>query len=101
MTLSSPTSPLSRRAVLGGAATGAALAPFVGGSLTPATAATLPLVTPVWSERLRRRYGVAVHPNLTKTGYGNVEAWMNQVAAMNVTYIRGRYAMNLDETART
>ncbi len=96
-----PATPLSRRTVLGAAASGAALSPFVAGSSTPASAATLPSVTPVWSERLRRDYGVVVHPNLTKTGYGNIETCLNQVAAMNASYVRGRYAVNLTQTART
>src|SRR3954469_17247996 len=86
-----PTASLPRRAVLGAAASGAALAPLVAGASTPAAAAaTLPSVRPVWSEKLRRNFGVVVHPNLAKTGYQNIEACLNQVAAMNVTYIRGR-----------
>ena len=100
-TPTAPTTSLSRRAVLGAAATGAALAPLVVGASTPAAANTLPLVTPVWSERVRRSFGVAVHPNLGKTGYAYVDAWAGQVAAMNVSYIRGRYAPRLDATAAT
>ncbi len=103
--MTSTTNPLrttvSRRAVLGAAASGAALAPLAAGASTPAAATTLPLVTPVWSEQLRRSYGVAVHPNLGKTGYAYVDAWAQQVAAMNATYIRGRYAPQLDATAQT
>src|SRR5919112_5631269 len=100
MTQPTSTPSVSRRAVLGAAASGAALAPLAAGASSPAAAATLPLVTPVWSEKLRRDFGVVVHPNLTKTGYGNIEACLNQVAGMNATYIRGRYAMNLRETAQ-
>ena len=101
MTSNTPLHFLSRRAVLGAAATGAALAPLAAGATTPAAANTLPLVTPVWSERVRRSYGVAVHPNLGKTGYQYVDAWAAQVAAMNVSYIRGRYAPRLDATVKT
>src|SRR5919107_5947988 len=100
MTQFSSTPSLTRRAVLGAGASGAVLAPLAAGASTPAAAAALPLVTPMWSERLRQHYGVAVHPNLTKTGYGNIEAVVQRVADMNATYIRGRYAKSLGETAR-
>ena len=100
MTQFSSTPSLTRRAVLGAGASGAVLAPLAAGASTPAAAAVLPLVTPMWSERLRQHYGVAVHPNLTKTGYGNIEAVVQRVADMNATYIRGRYAKSLGETAR-
>jgi TAT (twin-arginine translocation) pathway signal sequence len=89
-----PTS-LSRRGFLAGAAAATAV-PVLGG-WSPASAATS-AVTPVWSETLRRSYGVCVHPNATKTGYGFVNDWAGYVGGINAGYIRGKYTPSLKQT---
>ncbi len=93
---STATSALSRRGLLAGAAAAGAAVPVLGaGSLSPAAAATLPQVTPVWSETIRRSFGVAVQPQMQHTPYGEVNAWPAHAADLGVHYIRGKYASNL------
>jgi hypothetical protein len=93
------TANVTRRAVLAG---GAVLAASVvlsraGGS---ATAATAPLVAPVWSESLRRSFGVAAHPNYTSSVYGNVDAWLRQLSDLGAYYFRGMYDHRLPATLK-
>jgi hypothetical protein len=103
----SPSAPLSRRSLLSrGVALSATatVAPILGGAHAPAgaaTSSTLPTVTPVWSETLRRSYGVATHPNMRRSVYGQVDAWTGYVGRLNAGYIRGKYSPNLRETLQT
>ncbi len=90
-----PVALASRRNFLAGAA--AASAVGVGGSVLsgafmPAAATTLPTVTPVWSEAIRRSFGVAVQPQMQQSPYGAEAAWPRYAAEMNVSYIRGKYS---------
>ncbi len=90
-----PAALASRRGFLAGAA--AASAVGVGGSVLtgayqPAAANILPTVTPVWSEAIRRSFGVAVQPQMLKTPYVAATAWPQYAAEMNATYIRGKYS---------
>ena len=62
------------------------------GAFTPAAATTLPTVTPVWSEAVRRSFGVAVQPQMRQTPYGADAAWPRYVAEMNAYSIRGKYS---------
>ena len=85
----------SRRGFIAGAAAaaGAASVAAVGaGAFTPASASTLPLVTPVWSEAIRRSYGVAVQPQNRNSTYGEVTVWPKYAADMGAYFIRGRYS---------
>jgi hypothetical protein len=85
----------SRRGFLAGAAVAAGAAGVAGlgaGAFSPAAAAGLPLVAPVWSEKIRRSFGVAVQPQNQLTTYGNVTVWPKYVADMNAHFIRGRYS---------
>ena len=87
----------SRRAFLAGAATASALGAtgsVLTGAFQPAGAATtpLPLVSPVWSETLRRSFGVAVQPQMLQTPYASVAAWPRYAAELNAAYIRGKYS---------
>lgn len=96
---SSTASGVSRRGFLLGAAAATAAVPVLGSGLwSPAAAATLPLVTPVWSETVRRSFGIAVQPNMRLTPYGRTDAWPIWAANMNVAYIRGKLGPRLPET---
>src|SRR5215212_7374564 len=91
------TSPVSAAVAAPLAAPGAAAAttaiPVLGaGSFTPAAAATtLPSVMPVWSETIRRSFGLAVQPQMQHTPYGAVDVWAKHAADLGVTYIRGKF----------
>ena len=89
---------LTRRTVLSAAAVTAASTAFVGASSTFASAGTLPLVKPVWSERVRQSYGVCAHPNFQKTVYGGVGAWSLQLQTMGAAFFRGKYTPGLPST---
>ena len=94
-TVATPAALASRRGFLAGAA--AASAAGVGGSalsgaFQPAAATTLPTVTPVWSEAVRRSFGVAVQPQMLKTPYVAATAWPRYAAELNASYIRGKYS---------
>ena len=87
----------SRRAFIAGAAAASALGAtgsVLSGAFAPAGASTtpLPLVSPVWSENLRRSFGVAVQPQMLKTPYASVSAWPRYAAELNAAYIRGKYS---------
>jgi hypothetical protein len=92
-----PVAPLAsatRRSFLGASAASAvAVGTALSGGFSPAAAATtgLPQVTPVWSESIRRSFGIAVQPNAQYTPYGAEDVWPRLVADMNASYIRGKY----------
>ena len=91
---------LSRRGLLAATtvtATAAASTPLVG-AWTPASARALPLVRPVWAEKVRRSYGVCAHPNFQKTVYGGVDTWSLQLESLGASYFRGDYAAGLSST---
>ncbi len=92
-TPSTATSALSRRGLLAGAAAAGAAVPVLG-AFTPAAAA-LPQVTPVWSETIRRSFGISVQPQMQHTPYGQVDAWPAYAAELGVSWIRGKYTSNL------
>jgi hypothetical protein len=113
VTYSSPTS-LSRRRFLAGTALAAPAAVVATGIGSPASAAvvrprlstTAPVpvtqtVSPVWSETLRRSYGVCAHPNLTHTGYAYINEWSQAIADVGAGYIRARYYGGSKPTAAT
>ena len=92
---------VSRRSLLAATALAGATPVVVAG--VPARAAeTVPRVpvTPVWSEDLRRSYGIGFLPVNSSPAYGYVEDWMQQVADLGVAYIRGRYLPKAAQTAR-
>ena len=97
-TASAPAAPgsvLSRRGLLAGAAAAGAAVPVLGaGAFSPAAAA-LPTVTPVWSEKVRRSFGIAVQPQMQKKTYGAVKVWPKYAADLGVSWIRGRYSPGL------
>lgn len=97
---------LSRRSFLSTAALGAvsmAVSPPVSAAfqgLTSATVDSLPSVTPLWSESVRRRYGVCAHPNFQRTVYGSLDAWASRLDTLGAAYFRGFYAPGLPSTLR-
>ncbi len=94
----SPT--LDRRSVLAGAAA-LTVAPVVAGRAAPAAAAVpLAPVVPMWSEELRRSYGVGVLPVSSAPAYGHVEDWMQRLSDLGAGYLRGRYLPRAAQTAR-
>lgn len=98
---------LTRRSVLAGASLTAAAVTTIAG---PPAAATpffskgrrhdLPQVTPVWSEELRRGFGICAHPNFTKTVYGHDAEWLSHLGDLGVGYFRGLYCPSLAVTMR-
>lgn len=92
---------LTRRTVLLGAA--ATTSPVVLGAVgsTAVAAPLLPLVKPVWSERVRRSYGVGVHPNYANGVYRHIQEWTGHAAELNTHHIRGKYTPGLLKTAET
>ncbi len=93
----------TRRSFLAGASAASAVAAgsLVSGGFSPAAAATLPSVTPVWSETIRRSFGVAVQPQFLASPYGQATAWPKYVAQMNATFIRGKYSTSPSLRAST
>src|SRR5215213_9578224 len=87
--------PTRRTFLAGASAVSAVSAVSVGsllsGSFSPAAAAGLPMVTPVWSESIRRSFGIAVQPQFIDSPYGAAAAWPKYVSEMGATYIRGKY----------
>ena len=69
------------------------------GGFTPAAASTLPMVTPVWSETIRRSFGIAVQPQMQRGPYGQAQAWPKYAAELGVAFIRGRYSPTLASNA--
>jgi hypothetical protein len=99
---------LSRRSVLTrgavAAAAGAAAPVFSGFAdlLTPgASAATLPLVTPKWSQLALESFGVCAMPMHDHSVYHYRSAWIDNLASMGVHYIRGTYKQGFDPTYET
>ena len=94
-------STLSRRGLLASVVATAAV-PLVGaGALTPAAAArrsTLPSVTPVWSEAVRRSFGICAHPTYMDRVYRHADAWLPLLKATGAAYFRGRYAPSAPNT---
>jgi hypothetical protein len=88
---------LSRRSLITAAA-GTAAASTVAGGWSPASARGLPLVRPVWSERVRRSYGVCAHPSFQKSVYGGVDAWSLQLETLGASFFRGDYTAGLSST---
>src|SRR5215216_5903982 len=100
------TSAPTRRTFLAGASAVSAVSAVSVGSLlsggfTPAAAAELPLVTPVWSETIRRSFGIAVQPQFIDGPYGRAGAWPRYVSQMGATYIRGKYSTSPNLRANT
>ena len=94
--LATTASGISRRGLLAGAAAATAAAPVLGaGAFTPAAAAGLPLVTPVWSEKIRQSFGIAVQPHMQKSTYGEIDLWTKYAADLGVPWIRGKYARSI------
>lgn len=88
--------PPTRRGFLAatGAATAAASTGLVSGLAAPADAATL--------RKLRRTYGVVVHPSWAGDGrWGRTDRWMGLLADMGVKQIRGLVVPHQDECRRT
>src|SRR5215217_3176121 len=96
----------TRRTFLAGASAVSAVSAVSVGSLlsggfAPAAAAGLPMVTPVWSESIRRSFGIAVQPQFLDGPYGAVAAWPKYVLEMGATYIRGKFSMATNLRANT
>ena len=105
----SPESPtLSRRHVLkrgAMAAAAGAAAPVFSGWATPLTpaanAAALPLVTPKWSQLAVESFGVCAMPTHEHSVYKYRSAWVGNLAAMGVSFIRGTYKPGSSATYET
>jgi len=91
---------VTRRTVLTGATAAAVTAPLVAGAVSAAAAVPRVQVTPVWTEELRRSYGVGVLPAVTAPAYAHVDDWMQRLAALGATYVRGRYQPRSARTAQ-
>ncbi len=94
---------LSRRGLLAGVVTSAAI-PVVGtGAFTPAAAGRrtgLPTVTPVWSETVRRSFGICAHPTYMTRTYKHADAWLPLLKASGAAFFRGRYSPSSPNTAK-
>ena len=106
LTPSAPTTPraaLGRRGLLAGVVASAAV-PLVGTGLSvPAAAASrtgLPTVTPVWSEAVRRSYGICAHPTYMTRTYRAADSWLPLLKATGAAYFRGRYSPSAPNTAK-
>ena len=97
-------STLTRRSLLAGLAAATAAAPVLGaGAFTPATAVrrtVLPTVTPVWSEAVRRSFGICAHPTYMTRTYADADAWLPLLKASGAAYFRGRYAPTSPNTKK-
>src|SRR5215213_6732353 len=91
---------VTRRTVLTGATAAAVTAPLVMGAVSAAAAVPLVQATPVWTEELRRSYGVGVLPAVTAPAYAHVDDWVQRLAALGATYVRGRYQPRMARTAQ-
>src|SRR4051812_42155304 len=96
-------SALSRRGLLIGTAASAAV-PLIGtGAITPAAAGgrtSLPTVTPVWSEAVRRSFGICAHPTYMTRTYRAADSWLPLLKATGAAYFRGRYSPSAPNTAQ-
>src|SRR5215217_2876314 len=91
---------VTRRTVLTGATAAAVTAPLVAGAVSAAAAVPRVQVTPVWTEELRRSYGVGVLPAVTAPAYAYVDDWMQRLADLGAPYVRGRYQPRTARTAQ-
>jgi hypothetical protein len=77
------------------AAAAGAVAPVFSGWATPLTpaanAATLPLVTPKWSQLAVESFGVCAMPMSDHSVYHYRSAWIGNLASMGASFIRGSY----------
>ena len=76
---------LSRRSVFQGAALAAASPALLG------RRNRLPEVQPLAARDVYNGYGVCAHPTFRTTVYGDVDAWMAKLAALEIRYFRGAY----------
>ena len=58
----------------------------------------LPMVRPFSSDQAYRSFGVAAHPSHRQAAYQFTEEWMARLSDMGVTYFRGFYAHDVEET---
>src|SRR4051794_21593157 len=65
---------------------------------TAATAVPRVRVTPVWTEELRRTYGVAMLPVVSLSAYSFVDDWTQRVSDLGAAYVRGRYVPGATQT---
>ena len=86
-------STLSRRKVLAGLAASPAVALLGAGAVDPAAAAGhhLPKITPVWSEAVRRSFGICAHPTYMSRTYGAADSWLALLKESGAAYFRGKY----------
>jgi hypothetical protein len=94
-------STLSRRRVLTGLVATPAV-PLIGaGAVDPAAAARrrLPTITPVWSEAVRRSFGICAHPTYMTRTYRAADSWLPLLKATGAAYFRGRYSPSSPNTA--
>ena len=54
----------------------------------------------MWSEALRRTYGVGVLPPSLNQAYSHVDAWTGRVAGLGAAYVRGRYIPRSTQTTQ-
>ncbi len=99
MDTNEPRTIVTRRTLLRTAAVATATVPLLAHG-APASAVPLVRVTPVWSERLRRSYGVGFLPAANLSAYANIDQWMQRIAATGAGYVRGRYKPGTADTAR-
>jgi hypothetical protein len=90
--------PVSRRAVLGGAATGLLGAYVVGGSTFPASALTAMPARP--AESLPHHFGVVAHFNFQKDIYGDERAVVAKIKALGARHVRSRLVPRLPGVRR-
>jgi hypothetical protein len=99
---------LSRRHVLKSGAVAAAagaVAPVFSGLAEPltssASAATLPQVTPKWSQLAVESFGVCAMPLHDHSVYKYRSQWIGNLAGMGVSFIRGTYKPGFSPTYET
>lgn len=80
---------LSRRGLLKAGLAGASAVPIC--SSTAASAAELPLVRPVSSQKAYEAFGVCAHPHFASTGYRYTGEWMAALDLVDAPYFRGMY----------
>jgi hypothetical protein len=74
---------------------------FAGPLSSAASAASLPLVTPKWSQLALESFGVCAMPLHDHSVYHYRSAWIGNLASMGVHYIRGTYKQGFDPTYDT
>jgi hypothetical protein len=92
---------VTRRTLLTAATAATMTAPLVMGDAAAAAAAVPRVrVTPVWTEELRRTYGVGVLSAASAPVYTYVDDWMQRLADLGAPYVRGRYQPRSAKTAQ-